>query len=58
MLDTCLRFPRLPAVNVMKMEVPVFGLLERIISALWMRAGGNLAPSRFREVLFLDMRLP
>jgi len=23
-----------------------------------MRAGGNLAASRFREVLFLDMRLP
>lgn len=54
-LDTCLRFPRLPAVNVVKMEVFVLGL-ERI-SVLWMRAGGNLAASRFREVLVLDMRL-
>jgi len=41
----------------MKMEVSVLGLLEQI-SALWMWAGGNLAASRFREVLFLDMRLP
>jgi len=41
----------------MKMEVSVLQLLERT-SALWMQAGGNLANSRFREVLFLDVRLP
>ena len=41
----------------MKMEVPVPGLPEWF-STLWMRAGGNLAASRFREVLFLDMSLP
>jgi len=39
------------------MEVSVLRLLERT-SALWMRAGGSLAASRFREVLFLDVRLP
>lgn len=43
-LDTCLSFPRLPAVIVMTMEVPVLGLLEWF-SALGMRAGGTLAAS-------------
>jgi len=56
-LDTCLLLPGLPAVDVVQMEVPVLPRLERT-SALWMRAGESLATRRFREVLFLDVRLP
>jgi hypothetical protein len=29
-----------------------------MVQCTWMRAGGSPATSRFREVLFLDMRLP
>jgi hypothetical protein len=56
-LDTWLRLPGLPAVNVMKMEVPVLLRIERT-SAPWMWAGENLAASRFCKVLLLDVRLP
>ena len=41
----------------MKMEGSVLPRIERA-RALWVWAGENLATNRFREVLFLDARLP
>ena len=58
-LDGSFRFRRVPgdpAVDVLKVEVPLLERFERI-PAPWMWAGGSLAANRPRKVL-LDVRLP